>query len=125
MGEDRINKVDLARLIEALRTLSEGMGEGATVDRVLALLNVSYHTQVNGYVDQNELASLVSVSPSTMSRNVAALSDIGDRGRTPLQMIAVRLDPTDRRRRLVTTTPKGEALLKKALSGSGLRGHRT
>jgi DNA-binding MarR family transcriptional regulator len=60
-----------------------------------------------------------------MSRNVAALSDIGDRGRTPLQMIAVRLDPTDRRRRLVTTTPKGEALLKKALSGSGLREHRT
>jgi DNA-binding MarR family transcriptional regulator len=50
-----------------------------------------------------------------MSRNLAALSDIGDRGREPLHMVQVRLDPADRRRRLVSTTTKGESLVNKAV----------
>jgi hypothetical protein len=47
MGEDRINKVDLARLIEALRALSEGMGEGATVDRVLMAMSIRMNSRVS------------------------------------------------------------------------------
>ena len=107
---------DLSRFIDAVRTISEGLGEGATVDRVLALLTIAHHTELNNGVDQNELARLTGTSPSTMSRNVAALSDIGDRGRTPLNMIEVRFDPADRRRRVVSTNNKGEALVNKALA---------
>jgi len=116
MGDDNKTRGDLTKLIDALRTIADGLGEGATVERVLALLTISYHTQVNKGIDQNELARVSETSPSTMSRNVAALSDIGDRGRTPLNMIEVRFDPTDRRRRIVSTNHKGDALVNKALA---------
>jgi hypothetical protein len=40
---------DIVRLIEALRTLSEGLGTTSvvTVDRVLALLTVAHYTNTN------------------------------------------------------------------------------
>jgi DNA-binding MarR family transcriptional regulator len=116
MGDEKNSKAEIARLIDALRTIADGLGEGATVDRVLALLTVAQHTTLSGSIDQNELAKLSGILPSTMSRNVAALSDIGNRGRDAMKLIDVRFDPADRRRRMVSTSSRGEALIAKAIA---------
>lgn len=113
---------ELSRLLEAIKALRDGLGAGATVDRMIALLTITHHTQANGSIDQNELATLLGIEPSTMARNVAAMSDIGDRGREALNIIEVRFDPNDRRRRLLMTNTAGKALVNKALSKLGGKG---
>lgn len=92
------------------------MGEGATLDRVLGLLTVAYHTQVDGNMDQNALAKALDMSVNVASRNVAALSDVGDRGGEPLRLVDVRFDPSDRRRRLLSANSRGLSLVNKAMA---------
>lgn len=119
MGDDKNNKADTARMLEALRVLQEGMTakEGEpSVSRIMALLTIAQHTYVNGDIDQNELSRILSIPVDTTSRTVAALSSLGDRGREALNLVDVRFDPRDRRRRLISTNSKGDALIKKALA---------
>lgn len=111
--------VELPRFIEAIKTLRDGLGAGATIDRIIALLTIHHHTQTNGSVDQLELGTLLDIEPSTIGRNVAALSEVGDRGREGLKLVDVRFDPADRRRRLVMTNADGKTLINKALSKIG------
>jgi DNA-binding MarR family transcriptional regulator len=58
------------------------------------------------------LAERTSLSLSTISRIVGALSDFRQNGQ-PYQLIEIKISATERRRKELTLTPKGRAFLQK------------
>ncbi|WP_018698106.1 MarR family winged helix-turn-helix transcriptional regulator [Amorphus coralli] len=59
---------------------------------------------------QNYLTKLSGYTRTTVSRNMAILSEIGGRGREGHDLVAQQIDPEDRRSRIITLTPKGRAI---------------
>lgn len=55
-----------------------------------------------------ELAQALGVAQSTMSRNVSALSKIHRLGKAGLNLVQRDPDPYERRRVIVTLTPRGQ-----------------
>lgn len=107
------NSGEMNKLLSTMNLITEAMGSDVSVERVRIFTAIAKHCLVNGKADQNELARELEILVPTMSRNVGALSDAGDRGREALGLVEVRFDPLDRRRRMLTLSTKGEQLVKK------------
>ncbi|MFD2261621.1 MarR family winged helix-turn-helix transcriptional regulator [Lacibacterium aquatile] len=60
-----------------------------------------------------ELASRLDIAQSSASRNVAALSAWHSFGKPGLDLVEAKEDPRERRRKLVTLTPKGHELIER------------
>jgi DNA-binding MarR family transcriptional regulator len=63
-----------------------------------------------------DLATALGVAQSTMSRNVSALSKVHRSGRPGLDLVRRDPDPYERRRVVVTLTPRGKKFLTGLLS---------
>jgi DNA-binding MarR family transcriptional regulator len=62
-------------------------------------------------ITQRALYEELSASDSAASRILAVLSDIGDRKTAGLDLVSMRVNPNDRRERLLYLTPKGRRLI--------------
>jgi DNA-binding MarR family transcriptional regulator len=65
----------------------------------------------NPYIGQADLEVKTGISDASASRIVALLSQHGNRGTEPLNLISLETDPKDRRRRIMTLTSKGERFI--------------
>jgi DNA-binding MarR family transcriptional regulator len=62
-------------------------------------------------ISQSALYRYLDTTDSTVSRTLAILSDIGGRKVAPLDLIEIKVNPLDRRERLITLTRKGTRIL--------------
>ena len=94
----------LAAALSRLRDIHPDM----TVLQAQMLFVIACHEGLS----QRECYSLVGTNDSTASRVLAILSDIGGRSVAPMHLVAVRVNPEDRRERVLSLTRKGNNLLK-------------
>ncbi|SMF41940.1 DNA-binding transcriptional regulator, MarR family [Tistlia consotensis] len=89
----------LSRVIEILRTIDSDM----TVQAVAIFLAICRREGIT----MKELGIGLGIAQSSVSRNVAALSDKARRDRPALGLVAAEEDPDDWRRKIVRLTPRG------------------
>ena len=78
-----------------------------SVQRILMLVWVAAN---EGRPQRDLLAAFKDLTSASISRNVAALSDVPSLGEPGLGLISWRQDPLDRRSNLLHLTPKGRQL---------------
>lgn len=81
------------------------------VDMTLQQAMVFLYVAAHPGIAQRELFKALEVSDSAASRNLALLSDIGNRGLPGLDIVTMKVNPIDRRERLLDLTAKGKRLL--------------
>ncbi|WP_453971316.1 hypothetical protein [Amorphus sp. MBR-141] len=64
---------------------------------------------------QYYLTTITGYTRTTISRNSALLSELGSRTRPGYKLIEQRVDPEDRRSRLLVLTPKGRSVYRSVL----------
>ena len=62
-------------------------------------------------ITQRELYEALGTNDSVASRTVAILSDVGSRNTPGLDLVEMRINPEDRRERILRLTPKGRRLM--------------
>jgi DNA-binding MarR family transcriptional regulator len=82
--------------------------EDLTALQVMCLMRVASKPGISQRSIQKELAAGAN---STASRILGILSDVGARGTKGLELIEMRVNPMDRRERLVYLSPKGKKLM--------------
>lgn len=93
----------LIRVLEALRGLDPDM----PIQYALSFLTVARHEGLS----IRELSERLGIAQSSASRNVAALSRWHSFGKPGHDLVQAEEDPRERRRKIVTLTPKGRALV--------------
>lgn len=93
----------LMRALARLRDLHEDM----TLLQAMTFLCVA----ANPGIQQRGLYDKLDMEDSSASRTLALLSDVGARGFAGLDLIKAKIDPQDRRMRLLSLTPKGARLM--------------
>lgn len=93
----------LMRVLEEFRKLDPDL----PIQYALSFLTLA----ANEGLSLGELATRLGIAQSSASRNVAALSAWHSFGKPGLDLVEAREDPRERRRKLVTLTPKGHALV--------------
>jgi DNA-binding MarR family transcriptional regulator len=101
----------LVKVLQRLRDLHADM----TVLQVQFLLWIAANPGEN----QRALLTALDVSDSVASRNLAILSEYGVRGTEGLALVEMRMNPTDRRAKLLYLTRKGRSLLEDIVSDLG------
>ena len=96
---------DFNRLLNLFQTLDPDMPTQTVRTYVLVALA---HPEA---VLMSNLAQQLGIAQSSVSRNVAALSDWTRHHREGLDLIEARENPLDRRQKLVSLTSKGQKLL--------------
>ena len=91
----------LIRVLEEFRTLDPDL----PIQYALSFLTLAQ----NEGLSMGELAQRLAIAQSSASRNIAALSDWHSFGKPGLGLVEAREDPRERRRKLVSLTPKGHA----------------
>ena len=104
-------EVDLLEVIEQIRKLDNQL-ESQTIAVFFA---VCEHEGKEG-MSMQDLASLLHIAQSSISRNVYKLSQVNRHRVTGLGLVESYEDPLERRRKLVTTTLKGRKLYTKLSS---------
>ena len=69
-------------------------------------LEIARETHVNGHTNSEKISKALNLRPSVVTKYTYYWSDQKD-------LVYVTVDPKDKRRRLITLTPDGEALVKK------------
>lgn len=112
--DDRNRDLCLLRsLDQTLRLARAKLGADITVQRLLILIGVFLHEGLS----QNELLRLLdSTSTTALSRNLAELSGWTSRKTKGLDLIVLRSDPLNLRRKQVYLTGKGKRFLKTWIS---------
>lgn len=64
----------------------------------------------NPGINQKDLYTSLGSNDSVASRTLALLSDVGSRSVPGLNLVSAKINPLDRRERLLNLTPKGETL---------------
>jgi len=110
--DEKVSRVELTKLLDSLGIVAEKLGGECNLDRVRLFLMIAIQgiAEDSRGSDQGELAKTLDMQGPTLQRNVAALSDRGDRGREPSKLVKVGFDPTDHRRRLIVLSHKGKTL---------------
>lgn len=93
-------------LLKVFRRLRDRHAE-MTMLQAMCLLHVAH----NEGIAQTDLYDALDSNDSTVSRTLALLSDLGVRQYAGLDLVAMRVDKADRRRRLIYLTPKGRRLI--------------
>lgn len=93
----------LMRILEEFRKLDPDL----PIQYALSFLTLAS----NEGLSLGELATRLGIAQSSASRNVAALSEWHSFGKPGLDLVEAKEDPRERRRKLVTLTPKGHALV--------------
>lgn len=65
----------------------------------------------NPGITQRAIYETLGTNDSVASRTVAILSDVGSRNTPGLDLIEVKINPQDRRERILRLTPKGKRLM--------------
>lgn len=95
------------KLIEAGKIVREFAGE-INVSLYLTLMEIGQrHYRDEEAVTSKDLMDATGYSQSTISRNIAVLSDLGTREKPGYGLIHIEHDPQDRRRQLLRLSPKG------------------
>lgn len=98
----------LNRLIEAV-ALFQTVHPDMTVRQIQVFLLVA----TNPGVSQSEICERLELADSSVSRIIGILSEYGNRGTGPFNLVEMRVHKTDRRLRACFLTRKGEALAAK------------
>lgn len=98
-----IESVALVKALSRLRDLYSDM----TILQAMCFLIVAGRPGIA----QRELYRELGTTDSAASRVVALLSDVGSRSGVGLDLIETRIDPEDRRNRILTLTRRGERLI--------------
>jgi DNA-binding MarR family transcriptional regulator len=93
----------VARVFEAFRRLDPDM----PIQYALSFLTIARHEGLS----MGELANRLSIAQSSASRNIAALSKWHSFGREGHDLVEAHEDPRERRRKIVSLTPRGRHLL--------------
>lgn len=99
---DNLNKQSLTKVIKCIEEFRK-IDPQMPPQMAVSFLWVCIH---NG-ITMKDLADRVGVSQSSMSRNVAALSETHRYGKAGYDLVFATEDPTERRRKIVKLTPKG------------------
>lgn len=118
MVTEKESRPKIEQLIGALETLAGTLGGECTLDRARLFLTIAVKDEEAG-VPLSELHNSMGTVLSTLTRNVGALSDRGERGREGLGLIRITFDPTDYRTRRVYLDRKGKSLVEKLNSATG------
>lgn len=94
----------LVRVLEAFRELDPDL----PIQYAVSFLTIARAD--DGGISVGELAKRLGIAQSSASRNIAALSAWHSFGKPGLDLVESREDPRERRRKIVTLTPKGAAL---------------
>lgn len=73
-------------------------------------INTFLYVAANEGCTMKDIASALGVAQSTMSRNVANLDKINRHHQPGLDLVRAVEDPAERRRKIVTLTPRGRQL---------------
>lgn len=92
-------------LFSALRHLPDRHVD-MTLQQAMAFLYVAAHPGCT----QREIFRALDTSDSAASRNLALLSEFGNRNTPGLELVVMRVNPLDRRERRVELTSKGKRL---------------
>ncbi len=97
----------------ALRTLTKLIQEFASVsgEANVSAYEVFMYVATNPGVTLKDISRALNMQSSTASRNVFLLSRDKGKGVAGLDLVVNETDPMDRRRRTITLTPKGKALV--------------
>jgi len=100
---------------EAVRVLSDLTDHAAPLHQTLVFLETAYAQAKGESIEVAQIADVVDLSTSSTSRNVAALGEWHRSQRAGLQLIKTETDFSDRRRKPVVLTKKGETVVGLAL----------
>jgi DNA-binding MarR family transcriptional regulator len=103
MTTNTLNRVSLSKVAAALEEFRK-LDAQMPPQMMQTFLWVCVHDGIT----MKDLADRVGISQSSMSRNVAALSKQHRLGKPGYDLIAATEDPAERRRKIVTLTPKGK-----------------
>jgi DNA-binding MarR family transcriptional regulator len=92
------------RLLEAFRRLDPDL----PIQYALSFLTIAE----NEGLSMRDLSERLGIAQSSASRNVAALSEWHSFGKPGHDLVEAREDPRERRRKIITLTRKGEALIR-------------
>lgn len=109
----------LVRVLEAFRLLDPDL----PIQYALSFLTIAQ----NEGLSIRDLSEHLGIAQSSASRNVAALSKWHSFGKEGHDLVQAEEDPRERRRKIVTLTPKGRALalrLADLIGGDGSNGGR-
>ncbi|EWY40564.1 MarR family transcriptional regulator [Skermanella stibiiresistens SB22] len=93
----------LTRVLEEFRKLDPDL----PIQYALSFLTLAE----NEGISMRELAERLGIAQSSASRNVAALSKWHSFGKPGLDLVQAEEDPRERRRKIISLTPKGHALI--------------
>lgn len=107
----KLDKKKLKDLLAALHLVADLTGGAAPLHQTIILLEVALAETQGNHLEILELADKVSVSNSSISRNVAALGDWHRSQRPGLMLVKTVNEQADRRRKAITLTKKGETVV--------------
>jgi len=104
MGGIRHDEITtLMRVLEEFRKLDPDL----PIQYALSFLTLAE----NEGMSMRELAERLGIAQSSASRNVAALSKWHSFGKPGLDLVQAEEDPRERRRKIISLTPKGHELI--------------
>ena len=103
----RLQEDKAFKLIEAFRSLDSEI-PSQTISVFLVVAN-------NENISMSDLAAVAGISQASCSRNVSYLGEINRRHEPGFGLLRATPDPQERRRNLVTLTPKGRKFYEKIL----------
>ena len=107
----KLDKKKLKDLLAALHLVADLTGGAAPLHQTIILLEVALAETQGHHLEVLELADKVSVSNSSISRNVAALGEWHRSQRPGLMLVKTINEQADRRRKAITLSKKGETVV--------------
>ena len=97
--------------MKALTRLRE-QHENMTVLQAMCLLFIAENPGATAH----QIFEALGTSDSVVSRNLALLCDVGVRNSSPLGLVEMKINPADRREKLLTLTSAGRKLMNQGLT---------
>ena len=107
--EDKARK--LKKLADCLRIIADLTDSAEPLHQSQLLIEVARAMVRDEKLEVSAIAERLGISTSASSRNVAALGDWHRLQKTGYQLVTTKLDPSDRRRKSVVLTRKGETVI--------------
>ena len=107
----KLDRTKLNGLLSALHLVADLTGGAAPLHQTIILLEVALAETRGHHLEILELADKVSVSNSSISRNVAALGEWHRSQRPGLMLVKTINEQADRRRKAITLSKKGETVV--------------